>query len=522
MSREKLLFIETFGCQMNELDSELVVGALRRRGFRLTEERDRADLVLFNTCAVREHAEDKVWSRLGQLKAVKRRRPDLLVGVLGCMANEWRERILRRAPHVDLVVGTRDFGEIGRFVEEIERDRAPIVAADLTRPVDVERDIALRPERHSAFVTVMRGCDFTCGYCIVPSTRGAEVSRPVEEVREEVRRLAEDGVREVTLLGQTVDGYGKGLVWNGRRPDLGDLLEAIHDAPGLERIRFVTSHPSLMREPILRRVRDLPKVCEYLHMPAQSGSDDVLRRMRRGYTVARYLEIVERAREIVPGVEVASDFIVGFPGETEADFEASERLVRRVGFSQCYIFKYSPRPGTRAADLEDDVPDEAKRERNERLLAAQEEVQRRKNAAEIGREVEVLCEGRSRGDARRLAGRTRQNRIVVFEGEEAELVGALARVTITDATPLALYGSLPGRPPLRARARDAVLGEATWVPPTAGAAKGGASEVEAGPRTAHDATEGRRHGPPAEGGEDEVCVHNSSENKHLRPLPLVR
>ena len=273
MPANKLLYIETFGCQMNVLDSELVVGTLRRRGYELTEAREAADLVLFNTCSVREHAEDKVWSRLGLLKADKRRRPDLIVGVLGCMANEWKEAILKRAPLVDIVCGTRDFGDIGRFVEEVERDRAPIVAADLTRPVSVERDIAVRADRHSAYVTVMRGCDFACTYCIVPSTRGAETSRPVEEVRDEVARLAADGVREVTLLGQTVDSYGKGLEG---RPDLGDLLAAIHDAPGLERIRFITSHPQLMREPILRRMAELPKVCEYLHMPAQSGSDEVL------------------------------------------------------------------------------------------------------------------------------------------------------------------------------------------------------------------------------------------------------
>jgi tRNA-2-methylthio-N6-dimethylallyladenosine synthase len=216
---------------------------------------------------------------------------------------------------------------------------------------------------------------------------------------------------------------------------------------------------------------ELPKVCEYLHMPAQSGSNEVLKRMRRGYTVERYRQIVARAREIVPGIEVASDFIVGFPGETEADFEATERLLRELELSQAYIFKYSPRPGTAADAWDDDVPDEAKRERNERLLAAQEDVQRKKHAAMIGREVELLCEGRSRNDARRLAGRTRQNRIAVFEGDEAEYLGELVKVTITDATPLALYGALPGRPPLRARAKDALVGERDEVPPTAGAMK---------------------------------------------------
>jgi tRNA-2-methylthio-N6-dimethylallyladenosine synthase len=454
----KLLFLETFGCQMNVLDSELVLGSLRRLGWAETPDRAAADMVLFNTCAVREHAEDKVWSRLGEVRREKRRRPDLLVGVLGCMAQEWKEKILRRAPHVDLVVGTRELGEIGRYVAELERERAPIVAADLTRPIDVERDIAVRGERHAAYVTVMRGCDFACTYCIVPTTRGPEISRPIAEIRAEVERLCADGVREVTFLGQTVDSYGKGLerLADGRRPDLGDLLEAVHETPGLARIRFITSHPSLMRDSILKRMAALEKVCPYLHMPAQSGSNRVLERMRRGYTVERYREIVDRARSLVPAIEIASDFIVGFPGETEEDFAASERLVREVEFAQAYIFKYSPREGTAAHACPDDVPEEVKRERNQRLLAAQEEVQRRKHAAMIGRKVEVLCEGRSRNDARRLAGRTRQNRIAIFDGDAEALLGEVVEVEVTDATPLALYARLPGRPPLFAlRAKEA-------------------------------------------------------------------
>jgi tRNA-2-methylthio-N6-dimethylallyladenosine synthase len=462
---------------MNVLDSELVLGTLRRMGWAETADRAAAQLVLFNTCSVREHAEDKVWSRLGEVRRQKRKNPDLIVGVLGCMAQEWKEAILRRAPHVDIVCGTREMGEIGRYVAEVERERAPIVAADLTRPVDVARDIAVRGEKHAAYVTVMRGCDFSCTYCIVPETRGPEVSRPLAELREEVERLCADGVREVTFLGQTVDSYGKGLdrLPSGRRPDLGDLFEAVHETPGLVRIRFVTSHPSLMRESILRRVGALEKVCEYLHMPAQSGSNRVLERMRRGYTVERYREIVERARALVPAVEIASDFIVGFPGETEDDFAATERLVREMEFSQAYVFKYSPRPRTAAWDMPDDVPDEVKRERNNRLLAAQEEVARRKHAAMIGRTVEVLCEGASRNDARRLAGRTRQNRIVVFDGDEAALVGRLVAVEVTDATPLALYARLPGRPPLHASAREALRPhlETGGPPPTSGAGVAG-------------------------------------------------
>ncbi|GIW71463.1 MAG: tRNA-2-methylthio-N(6)-dimethylallyladenosine synthase [Planctomycetota bacterium] len=447
-------FIETFGCQMNVLDSELAEGQLRRLGWERTQQLGRADLVLFNTCAVREHAEHKVWSRLGELARRKRRRPDLLVGVLGCMAQNHQQALLERAPHVDLVLGPRQLGALGEALQRLEAERAPIVRADLTRPLDVQRDIAVRGARHTAFVTAMYGCDFRCSYCIVPSTRGREESRPIAEIRDEVERLCADGVKEVTLLGQTIDSWGKRLPG---RPHLGQLLEAIHEVPGLERIRFVTSHPSLMREPILRAVAELPKVCEYLHMPAQAGSDRILRAMRRGYTVARYLEVVERARAIIgEDVAIASDFIVGYPGETEEDFQATLRLVEQVGFAQAYIFKFSPRPHTEAWGLVDDVPEPVKRERNQRLLAAQEQVQARRHAALIGSRQQVLVEGRSRQDPSKLAGRNRHNRIVVFEGEEHEYVGRLVELEITDATPLALYGRLPGRPALCASAAQSL------------------------------------------------------------------
>lgn len=444
----KRYFLETFGCQMNVLDSELVAGQLRELGYGPTDERREADLILYNTCAVREHAEHKVWSRLGEVARLKRRRPDLLVGVLGCMAQEWQAKILKKAPSVDLVLGTREVGSVAAAVRRLERDRAPVVKADLTRPVSVERDIAVRGQPYSAYVTVMYGCDFGCTYCIVPRTRGVEQSRPIEEIRREVERLCSDGVREVTLLGQTVDSYGKTLPG---RPNLGDLLEAIHEVDGLWRIRFITSHPQLMREPILRRMAELEKVCEYLHIPAQSGSDRMLQAMRRGYTADRYREIVATAREICPDVAIASDFIVGFPGETDADFEESLAMAEELRFSQAYVFKYSPRPGTGAADLLDDVPDAVKRKRNQRLLKAQERVQAELNAARVGTRMEVLCEGTSKQNERSLAGRNRQNRIVCFEGDAEALTGQLLTVEITDATPFTLYGCLPGQPPLHAR-----------------------------------------------------------------------
>ncbi|RME74090.1 MAG: tRNA (N6-isopentenyl adenosine(37)-C2)-methylthiotransferase MiaB [Planctomycetota bacterium] len=447
-------YLETFGCQMNVLDSEIAAGQLRQLGWEPTDEREQAELVLFNTCSVREKAEHKVWSRLGELARRKRRNPDLLVGVLGCMAQNHKEKLRRRAPHVDLILGPRQIGELGAALERIERERAPVVHADLTGPVDLRRDIAVRGARHTAYVTVMYGCDFRCTYCIVPSTRGREDSRPIAEIREEIERLCGDGVKEVTLLGQTVDGWGKRLPG---RPHLGHLLEAVHDVDGLERLRFVTSHPSLMREPILRAVADLPKVCEYLHIPAQSGSDRILKAMRRGYTAARYREICAMAREIVgPDVAIASDFIVGFPGESEQDFEATLELVRSLRFSQAFIFKFSPRPHTPAWTLEDDVPEAVKRERNQRLLAAQQQVQTELHRALVGSRTEILVEGRSSHDPGKLTGRTRHNKIVIFEGEADRYEGQLVELEITDASPLALYGRLPGRPPLHAGSRQSV------------------------------------------------------------------
>ena len=455
--------IDTYGCQMNVLDSELAEGQLRKLGFEPAESRKAADLILINTCSVREHAEHKVWSRLGEVAIQKRNNPDLIVGMLGCMAQEWQDKVRRKAPVVDIVLGPRQIGEVGEVIEQLLADRAPIVRADLTQALNPQRDIAVRGAPYSAFVTVMYGCDFNCTYCIVPSTRGKELSRPVAEIQAEVAKLCTDGVKEVTLLGQTIDSWGKSLPG---RPNLGDLLEAIHETPGLERIRFVTSHPQLMREPILRRVAQLPKVCEYLHIPVQSGSNRMLKAMRRGYTVERYKDIVASARTIVgPDVAIASDFIVGFPGETDDDFAATAELVAELDFAQAYVFKYSPRPGTPSKGMEDDVPETVKRDRNQKLLAIQERVQRRRHTALIGTMQQVLCEGASKSNASKLAGRNRHNRLVVFEGDASALTGQVVDLQITDATGLTLYGSLSGSAPLHA-ASAVSLKSAAAVKPT--------------------------------------------------------
>ena len=429
-----------FGCQMNVLDAELVLGDLARRGYARTDDPAAADVILVNTCSVREHAEEKVWSLLGTYRPLKRLRPSLRIGVLGCMAQRARREIVRRAPHVDLVLGTSSFRSAVLDLEDLARRGGRIVRTD-RRPEpealpDADRDISVRPERHRAYVTVMRGCDHACTYCIVPFTRGREVSRPLAEVLDEVRRLADDGVREVTFLGQNINTYGKDV--GGRRASAGGglcgLLEAAAEVAGIDRIRFLTSNPFDMSEDMMRRFGAVPRVMPWLHVPAQSGSDDVLCRMKRTYTSAQYREVVGWARRHVPGVEITSDFIVGFPGETDEDFEATRRLLVETRFVQAYVFKYSVRPNTLAARrLEDDVPEDVKRARNLALLEEQDRISDAANRALVGRAVEVLVDEVSKSDPSRWTGRTPGNRLVHVRGDSA-LAGRLVVARVTDAT----------------------------------------------------------------------------------------
>jgi tRNA-2-methylthio-N6-dimethylallyladenosine synthase len=468
MDHNRKLYIETVGCQMNMLDSELVVAALGRHGYELTADVHEADTVLFNTCSVREHAEHKIYSQLGRLKFSKRRRPRQVIGVLGCMAQKDQEQIFQRAPHVDLVVGTGQLSEVPRLIEEARSGRRHAVAVSLSRKegtrsevsesfqsYDPLREPAMRPSPFQAFVRIMIGCDKFCTYCVVPMTRGPEQSRPAADIAAEVRVLAEQGVKEVTLLGQTVNSYK--YTEGGRFSRLSDLLARIHDTAGIDRIKFVTNYPRDMSDDLYFAVRDLPKVCRYLHVPAQSGSNDVLRVMKRGYTVEQYLEMHDRIREVMPGCAVSSDFIVGHPGETEAEFEKSVGLVRRCRFKNSFIFKYSPRPGTKAFEhFADDIPEETKRRRNNALLAVQNEISEEDNALFIGREVEVLVEGLSKtalkqtgpdaaaGGPVQLVGRTPCDRIVVFDGNP-RLAGTLAAVAVYDCTATTLIGSIVTR-----------------------------------------------------------------------------
>lgn len=430
--------IITFGCQMNKLDSELVAEALSAAGHELVADETDADVILFNTCSVRDHAEQRVLSRLGQLKARKAEEPHLLLGIMGCAAQRMGDSLLETVPHLDIVCGTRRFPEIARILEQAES--GPVIETDetsLTAPGTLDAHRRALHDGIQAYVSVMRGCNNFCTYCIVPYVRGREESRPLESVVTEVRTLVERGVKEVTLLGQNIDAYGKDI-----DSSLAELLTAVHEVDGLMRIRFVTSHPRDVNEALVRTLADQPRVCNHLHMPAQSGSTPVLKAMNRGYTREEYDERLAMVNELAPGTLVTSDFIVGFPGETEAGFDATIDLVQKAKFQNAYIFKYSPRPGTKAADREDDVPLEEKKRRNQELLSAQEAVNRERSESLVGSRQTILIEGISARDKTKLTGRTATNLICVFDApdEYESLVGTLVDLEITHCTTLTLFG----------------------------------------------------------------------------------
>jgi len=460
----KRLYIETVGCQMNELDSELVVATLRKQGYTLTNSPVEADLVLFNTCSVRQHAEDKIYSALGRLKHAKTNDPQKIIGVLGCMAQKDQELIFRRAPFVDLVVGPGQLHQIPHLIESIASSGGQKLEVSLDRKegpreqiarshesFDPLRDPEMRPTPHQAYVRIQIGCDKFCTYCIVPSVRGPEQGRHPDQIVAEVRQLAAEGCREVILLGQTVNSY---RYRDGEQTiRLSDLLYRLHDIDGLARLKFVTNYPKDMTDDLLQAVRDLPKCSSYLHVPAQSGSNEVLKRMKRGYTVEDYREMLGRIKATVPEAAITSDFIVGFCGETEADFLQTVDLVREARFKNSFIFKYSPRPGTKGFELyPDDVPEEEKKRRNNALLAVQNQICEEDNQPFLGRTVEILVEGPSKSQLKhdadspwlQLTGRTTCDRIVVFDGNVRQ-IGQLLDVTIDEVNAFTLFGQVVTR-----------------------------------------------------------------------------
>src|SRR5215472_15635658 len=434
------LHLITYGCQMNEYDSERVAGLLKTHRYELTERADDADVILLNTCAIREKAEDKVFSQLGALKHLKGTRPDLIIGVMGCMAQLQQGRIRERAPYVDLVFGSPSIARVGDLLARVKEGRGPILETGEGPLVK----LTARPEQPGqlkAFVTVMEGCEKHCTFCVVPTTRGRERSHPPDVIVEEIRELAAAGCREVTLLGQTVNAYGRDL---DPPTDLAALLEQVDAIAGIERIRFTTSNPYNLTPRLIRAIRDVPKVVEYLHLPLQSGSDRVLERMNRGYTRARYLELIDELVETVPDLALSTDLIVGFPGETEADFEETVTAVERVRYDNVFAFRYSRRPGTPAADMAEQVPDEVKARRNSRILEVVERVGAERRRALEGRVMPVLVDGRSRKDPHEVTGRTRCNRVVNFDAHGRELMGRTVQVLVTRALPHSLRGELAG------------------------------------------------------------------------------
>lgn len=566
------VYLETFGCQMNELDSQLVTSSLRSLGYGFTSDPGRASIVLYNTCSVREHAEQKVWSRLGEMAIRKAREPGLVVGVLGCMAEREGEALLSRMPVVDVLVGPGELDKLPVLLDNAVRTRRSLLdspeavslratpaerkpdltllrsagqvalqgstsrrsatlaaAADTLEGLDLSRSISAEDHGGSAYVRITRGCNKFCTYCVVPFTRGAEVHRPPDHIVDECKRLADAGVLEVTLLGQTVNHYrfehGAAVTMNGvvqpqkgrayrsaeggrhdayageRVTTFADLLRRIHEeAPAIKRLRFVTSYPRSFGDDVLTVIRESPRICRYLHVPAQSGSDAVLARMNRGYTVGEYLEFLDRARahlhqpEINRPLTVAGDIIVGFPGETEEDYQATRVLLSRARYKNCFIFKYSPRPGTAAIErFEDDVPESVKRRRNNELLALQQDISDEVGREYVGRTLEVFVQGVSKKQLRRaesarrtgggvgltiggrpvdgeeeagacasarshvlaeaeggagvqLTGRTDGDLIVFFDCPAGtapdELIGTIRRVAIRESKPLCLFGEM--------------------------------------------------------------------------------
>jgi tRNA-2-methylthio-N6-dimethylallyladenosine synthase len=454
------IYLETLGCQMNRLDSELVRSHLAAAGYELTDDAAIADVVLYNTCSVRQHAEDKVHSRLAADGQRKSSGKTLIVGILGCMAQNEGQGLLDRHPHVDIICAPGQLHRLAEFIADAQMG-LPTVAVDPDRKehpkptgdevidtLDLSRDPDNAPSSAQAFVRVMKGCDKFCTYCIVPFTRGPEISREPQHIIDEVRRLADAGRSEITLLGQTVNSYR--FTRGEATTRFSDLLMMLSPITGLKRLRFVTSHPIDFGDDVLHAMADLPNVCPYLHCPAQSGSDAMLKAMNRKYTRAEYDAFVDRAYAIVPELSIAGDFIVGFPGESEADHQASADLIRRSRYKNAFIFKYSPRPGTVAAKiLTDDVDNAAKKRRNNELLTIQNEMSLAHNRDRIGRVMEVLVEGPSKRADRQptpapdgeiqLIGRTTGDHIVVFDGPPM-LAGQYVDVNIVDATALTLFG----------------------------------------------------------------------------------
>jgi tRNA-2-methylthio-N6-dimethylallyladenosine synthase len=469
-------FIKTYGCQMNERDSEQVAYSLIARGYQRVGREAEADVVLLNTCSVRDMADQKALGKMGMLGRMAKERPHVVFGFLGCMAQARGELLLKNLPHVDLIVGTQKFHRVADYVEELVARKtarpgprrtgtlAPYRSSNCAMDdlrfsiVDVEeepgsqetiREQQLAPRQATAFVSIMQGCNMHCTFCIVPQTRGAERSRSIDEIVREVHDLVAHGVKEITLLGQIVNLYGRHeFPERDNKSPFVQLLEAVHEIDGLERLRFTSPHPIGFRDDLINALSRLPKLAEHVHLPLQSGSNKILKAMHRAYTAEKYVDLVRRIRQAHNGIAITTDIIVGFPGETESDYKLTRDLVEQIQFDNAFIFRYSPRRDTPAAKMPEQVEESVKEERNQDLLRIVNESARRAGERLLGRAVEILCEGPSKTNSARLMGRTRGNKIVVFEGDR-KLIGEILDVRVEKANGFSLYGT-----PVLATSRD--------------------------------------------------------------------
>lgn len=452
---KKSVYVKTFGCQMNIRDSEFAAGILLDSGFRLTDSAETADVVLFNSCSVRKHAEDRLFSNIWDLKGLKLNNKDLVIGLIGCTAQNYKEKVFKKAPMVDFVCGPGNEGDLSEIISEVLKTRRQVIATDKVDEKRPEGFPQHRVGKFKALVSISEGCENFCSYCVVPYVRGKERSRDAEDIIREVKDLASRGFKEITLLGQNVNSYqGTGYRVPGtenrtRTPNTGSriptrdnfirLLEQLNAIKGIERIRFMTSHPKDASVELFKAMRDLDKVCGHLHLPLQSGSGRILKLMNRGYTRKRYLEVVENYRSIVSGGSITTDCIVGFPSESEKDFKDTYDIMKKVGFDSSFLFKYSPRPPAKAAAFKDDVPKDVKQARLKALLDLQTGICLRKNKPLEGKVAEILVDGHNKKDPAFLSGRTRTNKVAVFKGRKT-LTGKIVKVRVNSVTPYALKG----------------------------------------------------------------------------------
>lgn len=413
----KFAYLLVYGCQMNQSDAERMMGQLRTIGYEKTESMEDADLILINTCCVRETAEDRVYGKIGEIKHLKRQNPDLIFGITGCMAQKEGDALIKRAPHIDFVLGTNKVHELTHIVQEIQQEHGHLVDVQLGE-TELPDDVPVaRAGKLSAWVPIMYGCNNFCTYCIVPYVRGRERSRLPEDVVKEVEEAVAAGYEEVTLLGQNVNSYGK----DHKKADFADLLQMVDKVPGIRRVRFMTSHPKDLSDKVIAAIRDGEHLCEHIHLPVQYGSNHILKKMNRVYTVESYRALVSRIRKEIPNVSLTTDLIVGFPGETDEDFREMLDFLREIRYDSAYTFIYSKRSGTPAATMEDQVEESVKKERLNKLMAVQNEISLEINEKLLGRTMEIMVEGPSKNDASVWMGRTRTNKIVLFphDGEQA-------------------------------------------------------------------------------------------------------